>query len=79
MIKPEKTRKIPENSGKKQKIFPKNPKFPRKIPKKNPKNLPDCFARRLGGLPAAKLGEGIFQKKFLRGVFWLYPLGHVCY
>ena len=57
MSKPEKTRKNPENSE-------KSPK--------NPKNLPARFARRLGGLPAAKLG-GYFPKKISQGVFWLYP------
>ena len=77
MIKPEKTRKIPENSEKTPKIFQKILNFWEKSPK-NPKNLPARFARRLGGgLPAAKLG-GIFQIFFLGGYFGYTPLGHAC-
>ena len=48
MIKPEKTRKIPENSEKTPKIFQKTLNFWEKSTK-NPKNLPARFARRLGG------------------------------
>ena len=63
MIKPKKTPKNPRKFGKNPKIFPKNPEFLSKISKKNPENLPARFARRLGGLPAAKL-EGVFSKIF---------------
>ena len=72
MIKPEKTRKIPENSEKPPKIFQITLNFREKSPK-NPKNLPVRFARRLGGgLPAAKLG-GYFPKKIYGGYFGYTP------
>ena len=71
MIKPEKIRKIPENSKKTPKIFHKTQNFREKSPK-NPKNLPARFARRLGG-SAGRKARGIFQKFFSGGVFWLYP------
>ena len=73
MIKPEKSAKIRKKTPK---IFQKTPKFRRKICKKNPKNLPSRFARELGGLPAAKLGD-IFQNFFSGGYFGYIPLGHV--
>ena len=72
MIKPEKTRKIYENSEK-SKIFQKTLNFREKSPK-NPKNLPARFARRLGG-SAGREARGVFSKKnFSGGYFGYTPL-----
>ena len=65
-------------------LNPKNPVFGLNLAKfscqlwlkpKNPfKNLKIYFACRMGG-PASPTG-GIYQKKLLIGVFWLYPLAN---
>ena len=62
--------KIPGNFPKKKRKFPENSL-------ENPKNLPPSFAWRMGGSGLARQG-GISQKIFNRGVFWLYPLAHLC-
>ena len=67
MIKPEKTRKIPENSEKPQKFSKKTLNFR----EKSPKNLPARFAR--GGSASREARGGIFQKKILRGYFGYTP------